>query len=104
MSDYVPTISNLLHLSTAHLSPEVRLNPNQYPGVIADEREYGWLLFVPEDIDGHVAAYRDEDPEHPIPAEIVFIWCYAERHDCQYVLLDRYEAENPDLQRFQWII
>jgi hypothetical protein len=32
----------------------------------------------------------------------VTIWRYAEKHDCQYVLLDRDAEKNPDLPTYDW--
>lgn len=76
---------------------------NGHPGVIADERrEYGWFMWVPEDVAEHVDQYNAEDPEHPIPEPIVAIWHYAQQHDCSYVLLDRDAGVNPDLPTWEW--
>jgi hypothetical protein len=84
-----PTIFRMLDLSTAHLPAEIRDELNQYEGLVADERRYGWLLLVPEDIDKHIAECEPEDLNELIPLEVIRIWRKAAEHGCQYVLLDQ---------------
>jgi hypothetical protein len=119
----MPKFFKMLDLSTAHLTESLARELNSFPGVIANDREYGWLLWVPENIDEHVAEYESDEPMTPpddpnyadvhqaeaqerdlneIPSEIVTIWRYAEKHDCQYVLLDRDAEKNPDLPTYDW--
>jgi len=97
-------ILKMLDLSTAHLPENVCQNLNDYPGVTADERSmYGWLGWVPEDIDAHLAEYNDvREPEELPPSELVTIWRYAQAHGCKYVLLDRDANLNPDLPTWEW--
>lgn len=83
-----PGTFRMLDASTLHLPEKVRESLNQYPGVIANDREYGWLLWVPENIDEHVAEYTDSDPGFGIPAAVIALWRCAQEHDCQYVMLD----------------
>lgn len=98
----MPKFFKMLDLSTSHLTEDLALALNKFPGVIADERTFGWLLWVPEDIDEQVAEYEAQDPEHTIPEVIVNIWRYAKRHDCQYVLLDQDADVDPDLPSYAW--
>jgi hypothetical protein len=78
-----PSVFRVLDLSTRHLPFEVCQDLNGFPGVLADERsEYGWFVWVPEDIDQHVAEIDAED--------------------CQYVLFDRDAKVNPDLPTWEW--
>jgi len=120
----MPKFFKMLDLSTAHLTETVAQDLNSYPGVIADDRTYGWFLWVPENVDEHVAEYESalepmtppDDPNYDdvhhsevqerelnaIPAEVVAIWRYAQKHECQYVLLDRDADVNPDLPNYEW--
>lgn len=98
----MPKFFKMLDLSTNHLTEDLGQELNAIPGVIADHREYGWLLWVPEDIDDHVAEYSAEDAEHPIPDVIVGIWRFAEKHGCQYVLFDSEADRVPDLPDYEW--
>lgn len=95
-----PTIFRMLDMSTAHLPREMREDLSQYEGVIADERNYGWLLWVPEDIDKHVGECDPEDADELIPPEIVRIWRKAAEHDCQYVLIDQDASTVEDLPTY----
>jgi hypothetical protein len=117
----------MLDLSTKHLPEEVCEDLNGFDGVIADERSYGWLLWVPEDIDQHLKEYTPESepmtpPDDPnygdvhhaevqdqqllldetIPPAIVEVWRFAEKHDCQYVLIDQDGAEYTSLNSYDW--
>lgn len=123
----MPTIFKMLDLSTKHLPEDVHDELNAHDGVIADERDYGWLLWVPEDIDKHIEEFTPESepmtpPDDPsygdvhhaevqdrqlaenetIPPSVVAIWRFAEKHDCEYVLIDRDGAEYPALTRYDW--
>lgn len=100
----MPTIFKMLDLSTKHLPEGVHDDLNEYEGVIADERDHGWLLRVPRDIESHLdeafddfSTLRDQTP----PA-IIEIWRFAQKHDCQYVLLDEDGAEYDALESYDW--
>lgn len=92
-----PTIFRTLDMSTAHLPPEMRDDLNQYDGVIADERSYGWLLWVPEDIDQHIV---ENDVDGSIPPAVIAIYRKAAEHRCQYVLLDQDASLVGDLPTY----
>lgn len=109
----MPKTVKMLDVSTRHLPPTVLQNLNSYPGVIADRRDYGWLLFVPrDDLDSYLDEYAeipdDSDDDEvldecaTIPDEIVALWRYAVAADCHYVLLDRDSEIDPDLPTFPW--
>jgi hypothetical protein len=104
-----PNVFRMLDASTAHLPQELREELNEQPGVVADERGYGWLLWVPTNIDEHIAEYEYGEPMTPpddpnyaevhyaeaqerdlnaVPAAVVALWRKAAEFDCQYVLLD----------------
>lgn len=96
-----PTVFRMLDMSIAHLPPEMRDDLNQRDGVIADERSYGWLLWVPEDIDQHVADNDDGGSfGRSVPPEIIRIYRKAAAHDCQYVLLDQDASVVSDLPTY----
>lgn len=97
-----PKTFTMLDLSTAHLPENLARSLDSVAGLIANERGFGWLLWVPDNIDEHAAEYEAEDPEHPIPEVVVTIWRYAAKHGCQYVLLDRDADLNPDLPAYEW--
>lgn len=103
-----PNIFKLLDLSTGHLPETVARDLNESEGVTAyDLGGYGWLLYVPEDIDGQVEEYASDDPdqvadEDKIHEAIVTIWRHARKHGCQYVLLDLDAPTDPDLPAYDW--
>lgn len=105
---HIPNIFNVLDLSTAHLPERLGQQLNTVSGVIAHEYTHGWLLFVPENIDETLVEHTPEgfdesdDDVHGVPQEVVNIWRYAEKHDCQYVLLDSAGEKNPDLPTYEW--
>ena len=96
------TIYRMLDASTAHLPATLRADLNEQPGLTVDRRQFGWLLFVPEDIDDTVetvladtaqARGIDDDNEidpdiDGIPQPVIDLWLCARAHDCQYILLD----------------
>lgn len=101
----MPRIYKMLDLSTKHLPEEVCEDLSSYEGVVADERTYGWLLWVPDDIDERIREYQvDEgDPVDDIfPPAVVDIWRFAAKHECQYVLLDQDGPEYNDLPSHEW--
>jgi hypothetical protein len=79
-----PNVFRMLDASTWHLPRKLRQELRGIDGVIASEREYGWLLWVPEDIDEHLAGYGHGE----IPESVIALWRYAQATDCQYILLD----------------
>jgi hypothetical protein len=98
----MPRFFKMLDLSTCHLPEELGQELDQMPGVIANHREYGWLLWVPDDIDDHVAENAVDGPEYAIPDAIITIWRYAEKHECQFVLFDSAADTEPDLPSYDW--
>jgi hypothetical protein len=96
-----PTISNMLELSTAHLPEELRLALGTEPGVMADELTYGWLLYVPEDIDETIAEQATDPDAKGVPTVVVAICRYADELDCQYVRFDQDEEPIGDLPTFE---
>lgn len=81
-------VYRLLDLSTAHLPEDIRHCLNTCDGVIADEREYGWLMYVPSEIDENIFDYWSDD-EADAAAAVLAIWRLAEKRHCKYVLLDQ---------------
>jgi hypothetical protein len=91
-----PRIIKMLDATTGHLPEKVCQDLNGYDGVIATDREYGWLLWVPEDPAGHAEEYGE------IPAEVVALQVFARELGCDYVLLDR-DADRVDgLPHWEW--
>lgn len=89
-------VRRLLDLNTGHL-PE-GMDPTTIEGVVAETYgEYGWWLWVPDDIDQHIGF-----EEGPIPEEIVTIWRFARERGCDYVLLDRDAYANSLLPHWEW--
>ena len=93
----MPTFFKMLDLSTAHLPQKVCENLNRYNSVTADKSECGWLLSVPEDIND-VLRWNNG----AVPTAVVHIWRHAQKHDCQYVLIDRDGAKYEELPIYQW--
>jgi hypothetical protein len=80
---HMPAIRQFLDLSTAHLPKDIRDALSAQPGVVAYALTYGWLMWVPDDPDGHCA-----DGEQPVPDVVLTIQRYARERDCDYVLFD----------------
>jgi hypothetical protein len=93
-----PNIFKMLDLSTAHLPQHLRESLNASPGVIAHERAYGWLMWVPEDPDER-AVEQQEGGEH-VDEAVLTIWRYACRLDCAYVLFDSDASIDPNLPTY----
>lgn len=91
------TVRKFLDASTAHLPQNICELLDSYDGVIAYEHgEYGWLLWVPDDVDEHATDYLD------IPDEVLVVQRFARNLDCDYVLLDR-DADRVDgLPTWEW--
>jgi hypothetical protein len=95
-----PRILRVLDASTANLSNESCRDLNSFEDVTAFETIYGWLLYVPAEIpDG--PPEDDEDNEFA-PADVIALWKYADRHDCQYILLDQDADPVPGLPLYTW--
>lgn len=88
-----PQTFRMLDASITHLPEDLRTELDSITGVIADERNYGWFVFVPEDIDETVLEYS-------IPAPIIALWRAAETHGCQYVLIDTDAPTVPGLTTY----
>lgn len=103
-------VRKFLDLSTAHLLPktfdtEAPRDPANYPGIISHEwGEYGWWVWVPDDVDAYFAEEsigimpsgmsRTVDS---VPEKMAAVLRYARAHGCDYILFDRDAAVNPDL-------
>ncbi len=91
-----PRIIKMLDATTGHLPQEICQDLNGYDGVIATDRTYGWLLWVPEDPAEHAGETGD------VPAEVVALQVFARGLGCDYVLLDR-DADRVDgLPHWDW--
>jgi hypothetical protein len=91
-----PRIIKMLDATTGHLPEQICQDLNGYDGVIATDREYGWLLWVPEDPAEHAEGYGD------IPAEVVTLQVFARGLGCDYVLLDADAARVEGLPHWDW--
>ncbi len=81
----MPRIISMLDLSTAHLPKHLGGGAlTAIDGVIATPREHGFLLWVPDDPEGHARDY-EQDHDRDI---VVAIQRYARALGCDYVLLD----------------
>ncbi|GIM94373.1 hypothetical protein Ato02nite_061660 [Paractinoplanes toevensis] len=90
-----PTIRTFLDLSTAHLQPQTCDELDSYPGVIAYQTTYGWLMYAPQDATGLARA-------HDWPPELLPIMKLAREHDCAYVLFDGDADQSYLLEVFDW--
>ena len=91
----MPTIHDLLELSTAHLPPQVADRLSRIPGVHACATVYGWLMWVPD---------PGDDPS-TVPGGcdvLVPIQRYAQALGCAYVLFDRDAEVIDDLPSWDW--
>jgi hypothetical protein len=93
-----PRIIRMLDAGTGHLPEQICQELNSYDGVTATEREYGWLLWVPEDPTEHAEEYGDG----AVPAEVVALQEFARNLDCDYVLLDADAATIEGLPHWDW--
>lgn len=95
----------VLDLSTAHLPEAVINSLTGVDGVIAYEHgEYGYLLWVPEDPQGHANDYENEtNPDaEDFPSEILAVQIYARSFGCDYVLFDRDADIDDALPTWEW--
>lgn len=82
-------VRRFLDLSTAHLTPAQRLFGDRdgdlaaWGDAVVDVREYGFLLWVPDDPRESAAT-----TEQGVPENLLAIQLYARQHDCDYVLFD----------------
>lgn len=91
-------ISNILECSTAHIKEETKkqFDEEQYFGLIVyekkiDNESYGW--FIP---------LTDNWREKSLPDEVTALFDYAEKHGCQWVMLDRDADIIFDLPFYYW--
>ncbi len=94
-----PAVRKMLDLATCHLpSSEFGDEMNSWDGVIAfPNREYGWILWVPDDPEEESADYDGE-----VPAEVLRIQLYARQHGCDYVMFDRDGPVDGNLPTWDW--
>lgn len=90
----MPTIHDLLELSTAHLPPQLAGQLSSIPGGHACATVYGWLMWIPDPSD------------EPNPARggdvLGRIQRYAQALGCVYVLFDRDAEIIDDLPHWDW--
>lgn len=79
---HVASTFTMLDVSTVHLRPENRDHLNDVSGVIADRREFGWLMVVPSD------DLEEQIKEYKVTEDIAAVWRLASRMRCSYVLFD----------------
>lgn len=88
-------VGNYLDLSTGHLRPETRESLNHYPGIHAERREYGWLMFIP------LPEYmREWAEEGEWPRELLAIIELAWKYDCGFILFDADAGVSEELPYF----
>lgn len=93
-------VCKFLDLSANHLPNHVFEDLNSYTGVVAHKLEYGWFLYVPENVDEHAMNCSDES--EPIPPEVLAIQRFARSLDCDYVMLDRDALTIAELPTWEW--
>ncbi|GGJ75685.1 hypothetical protein GCM10010123_02100 [Pilimelia anulata] len=89
-----PRIIRMLDASTEHLPPPLRhptTGLTAVTGVVADAREYGFLLWVPADPDAYATDYPG------VRADVLALQRYARELGCDYVLLDSDAEPVPGL-------
>lgn len=89
-------IHQMLELSTEHLPEDVCSDLNGFEGVVADRREFGWLLWVPDDVDDWFASYPG------LPPSLLTVLRFARSRGCDYVLFDAEGDGCPDLPVYDW--
>lgn len=94
-------IRKLLVLSTAHITPQEgellnNWTPEKFdiPFACGPFENYGWLIFVNLDIDEEIG-WQD------FP-NIWILFQYAQRHNCDFILLDKDGPLVEDLTIFKW--
>lgn len=94
----------MLDISTAHLPEKYgseqsleALSELGHLGIIADALERGFLMWVPEDPEGHTEEFYNETPP-----EILAIQVYARKLDCDYVRFDADADTVEDLPTWEW--
>jgi hypothetical protein len=98
----VANVRKFLDLSTAHLTEEQRLFGDRdgdrasWGDAIVDVRDYGFLLWVPDDPMESAAVTEDGIPENLLAVQL-----YARKHDCDYVLFDADAEVDDDLPVFE---
>lgn len=93
-------IRKILDLSTAHLQEDTCQDLNGYPGIIAHETGYGWLMYLNGHEPDDELAERVEDDDWP--AELLPIFRLGRANDCTYVLFDRDAETIAELPSFDW--
>ncbi|WP_242120214.1 hypothetical protein [Sphingomonas lacusdianchii] len=86
-----PTIEPMLVLSTAHITQETcnTFLPT-YPGPAWEKGEYGWFIYVPEDVD------------ETLPVDLAACMALARAKSAFWIMLDRDEAQIDGLPVFDW--
>lgn len=92
-------IFQALDLCTSHLPRQTLHALNSYGGVIARPFDYGAWMWVPDDVDAHLA---EQEPDDTPPDEVVAIYRYARARGCDWVLFDRDARPTPDLPTWEW--
>ena len=90
-----PNVHQYLDASTAHLPADLLQGLGAIDGVIAREFQYGWWLWVPDDVPGQLADYES------IPTAIVTLWRFARARECNWVVLDADAPEVDELPTYE---
>lgn len=86
-----PAIEPMLVLSTAHITQETcnTFLPT-YSGPAWEKGEYGWFIYVPEDLD------------ETLPVDLAACMALARTKSAFWIMLDRDEPEVDGLPVFDW--
>ena len=90
----MPTLHDLLELSTAHLPPQLADRLSSIPGVHACSCVYGWLMWIPDPNDEPNPAQDDD--------VLAAIQRYAQALGCSFILFDRDAEIIDDLPHWDW--
>lgn len=85
-------IKTMMVLSTAHLTLfTCNTALSSYDGPVWNKGDYGWFVYVPEDIDA-----RD------LPEDLRQCMKFARRKRCRWIMFDRDGPITPELPDYDW--
>ena len=84
-------IEPMLVLSTAHFTePTCTLFLPAYAGPAWPKGDYGWFVYVPEDVDGE------------LPSDLTACLALARQKGAFWMMFDRDEAQIDDVPAYDW--
>lgn len=95
-------IRKFLDLSTGHLRQSTRdlLDEDKGPTLRFEHPEYGWFVYVSDDVTDAATGEVLPGTDDPVPADLADCFALARQLGCEYIMFDIDGGFHPDLPTY----